>query len=134
MRSVARQFGVSLSTVQYWVKYAGDRRIDRIDLASKPTGATPPHNHTRPEMETLLVDTRRELRDTSALGEYGALAVYQELTLRGLTGVPSVSADGPSEPFFQPTLSIKFPAASLSPTPPAFPFWKQSGRHAVRTE
>ena len=91
MRGVARRFGVALRTVQYWVKYAGDRRLDRIDFASKSTGATPPDNRTRPEMEALLVDTRRELRDTSALGEYGALAVHQELTLRGVTSVPSVS-------------------------------------------
>jgi len=91
MRSVAKRYGVALRTVQYWVRYAGDRRIDRVDFASKPTGAAPPHNRTLPEMETLLVDTRRELRESSALGEYGALAVHQDLSLCGVTGVPSVS-------------------------------------------
>ncbi len=77
LRAVARSFRVSLRTVQRWVTRAGRRRLDRVDWADQPPVA---HTVTRtpPEVEDQVLGLRRELRETSALGEYGAVAIHRE--------------------------------------------------------
>jgi hypothetical protein len=45
-------------------------------------------------MEDLVLRLRRELRETSALGEYGAKAIHYELTAQGHSQVPSVRTIG----------------------------------------
>ena len=35
-RSVAQKYGVSLSTVQYWVRRTKGRRLDRVDWEDRP--------------------------------------------------------------------------------------------------
>lgn len=45
-------------------------------------------------MEELVLTVRHELKATSALGEYGALAIRSELLDRGMVGVPSVRTIG----------------------------------------
>jgi hypothetical protein len=77
LRAVARSFRVSLHTVQRWVTRAGRRRLDRVDWADQP-----PVSHTvyrtAPEVEDRVLRLRRELRELSALGEYGARAIHRE--------------------------------------------------------
>lgn len=77
LRAVARSFRVSLRTVQRWVARAGQQRLDRVDWADQ---APIPHTvaRTAPDVEYHVLTLRQGLRDTSALGEYGAVAIHRE--------------------------------------------------------
>lgn len=97
MRSVADEFGVSLSTVQRWVAHAGDARLDRVNW-SGPRGGRHESQATAHAIEDLVIELRKELRESSDLGEFGAAAIHRELTarrkkLRGKT-IPSVRTIG----------------------------------------
>lgn len=93
MRTAARQFGVSLWTVQRWVGRAGGQRLDRVNWADG--SPIPKTIHRTPwETEDLVLSIRRELKDVSDLGEYGAPAVHRELIERGYRAVPSVRTIG----------------------------------------
>jgi transposase-like protein len=95
LRATARRFGVGLGTVQRWVTRAGNVRLDRVDWGDRPDR---PHRTTRtdPEVEALVLLVRRELRETSVLGEYGARAIHADLRDRPGIGepVPSVRTIG----------------------------------------
>ncbi len=77
-RSVARRFGVGLATVQLWLARAGGQRLDQVDWADR---ASAPHHvrRTVPGLEDHIIDLRRQLRQHSILGEYGAAAIRREL-------------------------------------------------------
>jgi transposase-like protein len=77
IRAVARQFGVSRPTVERWVARAAKRRLDRVDWND---GSSSPHriHRTPPEIEAQVLALRRDLRERSALGEYGAIAIHRE--------------------------------------------------------
>jgi transposase len=93
-RSVARRLGVGLRTVQYWVRRADGRRLDRVDFADRPRGPQQPGNRTSPEMEDRVLEVRRDLKERSDLGEYGAEAVRRALAAEGLVPLPSVRTLG----------------------------------------
>jgi transposase-like protein len=78
LRSVSRAFGVSLSTVQLWVARAAADELDGVDLADRSSARHRPPR-IAPELEDLILDLRRELRDVSDLGEYGAAAIRRAL-------------------------------------------------------
>ena len=42
LRAVAREFGVPLSTVQFWVARVGPQRLDRVDWCDCPMGVRRP--------------------------------------------------------------------------------------------
>jgi putative transposase len=89
IRAVAHRFGVSSSTVVYWVERAKGQRLDRVDWADRSRA---PH-HTRrtaAELEAEVLRLRRQLRKDSDLGAYGADAIQQALREQGLADVPSV--------------------------------------------
>jgi hypothetical protein len=90
LRAVARTFRVSLLTVQRWVQRAAGQRLDRVDWSDRP--ATPPTSPTRTAraLEDLVLTIRRELREQSDLGEWGAAAIQRELQARELAAVPSL--------------------------------------------
>jgi hypothetical protein len=90
-RDVARHFGVALSTVQLWVARAGSQRLDRVDWADRPDGPARPANRSSQELEDLVLATRRELKETSDLGEFGGRAIRHALEARGQRPVPAVS-------------------------------------------
>lgn len=93
LRAVARRFGVSLLTVQRWVKRAGRQRLDRVDWSDR--SHRPQHlRRTAPALEELVLTLRRELYDTSALGEVGAEAIQRALLQRGTLAVPAVRTIG----------------------------------------
>ena len=94
MRRAAAQFGVALSTVQYWVAHAGTQRLDRVDWASRPRGPRQPANRSPRELEDLVLSLRRELKDTSDLGEFGAAAIRRTLQDRGIHPLPAVRTIG----------------------------------------
>jgi len=94
-RAVARERRVSLATVQLWLERAGDARLDRVDWSDRPSR---PHRTTRTErgLEERVLTLRRELREESPLGEYGAAAIRRELLARPdpATTVPSLRTIG----------------------------------------
>ena len=85
LRQVAARFGVALATVQRWVARAAGQRLDRVDWADRPCGLPTPVNRTERPMEDLVLTIRRQLRDTSDLGEFGAAATLSA-TSRQLPG------------------------------------------------
>jgi len=97
MRSVASEFGVSLRTVQRWVAHAGQSRLDRVDW-SGPRGGRREAQATSSTIEDLVIQFRRELRQSSDLGEFGAAAIHRELSSRRkklrLKRIPSVRTIG----------------------------------------
>jgi hypothetical protein len=81
MRSVAREHQISLSTVQWWMRRAADLPLERVDWRTHPSIATK-IRRTDATIEDLVVSLRRELKETSDLGEYGARAIHRELVVR----------------------------------------------------
>ena len=93
MRAVARAHGVSLSTVQWWCQRARDLPLDRVEWSDRPPIAARIHR-TESAVEALVLVLRRELKETSDLGEYGARAIHRELVARGHALMPSVRTIG----------------------------------------
>lgn len=94
LRKVARRLGVSLGTVQFWVARAGGGRLDRLDFADRPSGARRAANRCAPGIERLVLAIRRNLKDKSALGEHGALAIHRSLMDRRIKTCPCVRTIG----------------------------------------
>jgi putative transposase len=90
LRSVARQFGENLSVVQRWVERAGGRPLDLVDWADLPRSPHAVANRTDLIVEELVLALRKELREQSALGEYGAAAIHEEMVERGFKKVPAI--------------------------------------------
>lgn len=87
-RSVAHRFQVGLATVHHWFHRACHQRLDRMDWGDRP----PIAHHTRRTpiaTEDLILAVRRELKEISALGEYGDAAIGRELQARQYTPLPS---------------------------------------------
>jgi transposase-like protein len=89
IRAVAHRFGVSTSTVVYWVERAKGQRLDRVDWEDRSRA---PHHtqRTAVELEEQVLRLRRQLRKDSDLGAYGADAIQQALRAQGLSDPPSV--------------------------------------------
>jgi transposase len=94
LREVARRFGVALATVRLWVARAEGSRLDRVDFAAKPPGRPRPVNRSSQELEDLVLTLRAELKDHSDLGEFGARAIRDALSARGISPPPSVRTVG----------------------------------------
>jgi len=93
-RSVARQYGVALSTVQLWVDRAAGKRLDRVDWSDRPSGPSVSPRRTSREKEEVVLQIRQELKETSDLGEFGAAAIREEWLARNLPDVPAVRTIG----------------------------------------
>lgn len=94
IREVARKFGVSQPTVQRWVDRAKGNRLDRTafsDLSSAPRKVA---NRVRIEVERKVLTLRTQLRDESALGEFGAAAIRREMERLGEEPIPSLRTIG----------------------------------------
>lgn len=87
-RQAARRFGVSLATVQRWLAHAHGQRLDRVDWDGRPRGGRRAGNATDPQLEDLILQLRRQLKEHSDLGEYGAAAIHRALQEQGRTDVP----------------------------------------------
>lgn len=94
IHSVAETFRASRSTVRLWVRRAAHKRLDRVDWSDRPSGRPQPCNRTSMEMEDRVLSVRAELREKSALGEYGAEAIHRELVAQGVEAVPAVRTIG----------------------------------------
>lgn len=87
-RAVAGRFHVGLATLHYWVRRARGQRLDRVEW----TDRAPIAHQTRrtpAATEELIVALRRELKESSALGEYGDAAIERALRERGLAPLPA---------------------------------------------
>lgn len=67
--------------------------MDRVNWSDRPAGPATPKNRTSNEVENTVLSVRVELRNTSALGDYGAEAIREEMIRRGSTS-PSVRTIG----------------------------------------
>ena len=93
MRSAARQFHVSLPTVQRWVRRAEGRELNQVDWSDRPS--VPHHTRrTAAVREDLVLSLRQQLRTQSDLGEFGAAAIHREWLAQVLTDPPSVRTIG----------------------------------------
>jgi hypothetical protein len=88
-RAVARRFHVSLRQVQWWVKRAEGRDLDAVDWTDRSHRPRTIHR-TPSDLEARVLRVRRELRERSALGEYGDEAIHRALEARGTPSAPSV--------------------------------------------
>ncbi len=95
LRQVAKMFGVSVSTVSRWIEKAQGSRIDRVQFANRKPGRA--WNRSSARVEQRILRTRRQLRDKSVLGEYGADAIGLALTER-VVALPSAAAAQVSAP------------------------------------
>lgn len=94
LREAAREFHVSLSVVQRWVRHAIGKRLDRVDWSGKTRAGSRPINRTERAVEVLVVAVREQLTNASALGEHGAEAIHAALLERGSGKPPSVRTIG----------------------------------------
>ena len=94
IHEVVRQFHVARSTVRFWLRRAGNRRLDRVDWSDRLSGRREPVNKTSRGLEDLVVTVRRDLKETSALGEYGAATICWELQRRRIRPLPSLRTIG----------------------------------------
>ena len=78
-REVARANHVSLSVLQRWIRRAGTKRLDRVDFSSQSSRPHTVPTKTSAAMEEKILDLRKELRQESDLGDYGAEAIHEEL-------------------------------------------------------
>lgn len=88
LRAVARRVRVTLDTVQRWVARAAGQRLDRVDWNDRPPIARTIHRTDR-DTEDLILTLRRELKEQSALGEFGAEAIHRTLVARASPRIPT---------------------------------------------
>ena len=88
-RVVSEQFGVSKSQVDRWVERARGKRLDRVDWSDRPRGPRTPHNRCSTRLEEVVLAIRKELKETSVLGEYGGEAIHREMMRRGCDEIPT---------------------------------------------
>jgi len=93
-RSVARQFGVSLNTVQRWVKRAAQSELEDVDWSDQLPGPERSPARSVGTLEDRVLAIRKSLREQSSLGEFGAVAIHCEMIHRGLKRIPSVRTIG----------------------------------------
>jgi len=92
MRAVARAHEVSLSTVPWWCRRAGELSLDRVDWSDRSPIAVR-IQRTASAVEDLVLGLRRELKETSDLDEFGARAIHRELGARPRSGCPGQKLD-----------------------------------------
>ena len=123
LRSVASRFHVGLATLHDWVRRAHGQRLDRVEWNDRP----PLAHHTRRTAlatEDLILAVRRELKASSALGEYGDAAIQRELRERHFTPLPSAQNSFEREPqqgeATQPISRLARQPSSEAPSGPAW--------------
>lgn len=94
IRAVARLFRVSPPTVQRWVEKAIGQRLDRASFEDASKAPKRVANRTSFEIEQTVLNISRQLKEASALGEFGAIAIRRELERRNLSAVPSLRTIG----------------------------------------
>lgn len=86
---MAREYGVTLHTVQRWVSRANGLPLDEVNWSSLPAGSRQSAVRSLTDVEDRVLQIRKELKEDSALGEYGAEAIGREMQRRRLRRIPS---------------------------------------------
>jgi hypothetical protein len=94
LRAAAREFRVSLSVIQRWVRHASGQRLDRVDWSGKTRAGLRPSNRTERAVEAVVIAVREQLATASDLGEHGAEAIHAALLERAGEKPPSVRTIG----------------------------------------
>lgn len=94
IRVAARRCRFGYSTAWAWVRRARGKRLDRVDFEDRPAGCRVPRNRVSDRTQRRVIRLRRELKQTSVLGEYGAAAIRREMLARALKPVPSIRTIG----------------------------------------
>lgn len=94
LRRAARKFRVHLRTVQRWIRRAGKQRTDRVDWTDRPSGCGRAAHRVSIDLENRILALRRELKECSALGEYGALAIHRTLVEQNGEPLPCIRTIG----------------------------------------
>jgi hypothetical protein len=74
--------------VQYWIKRASGKRLDRVDFSTHSSRPQRMPRQTAPELEQQILLLRQQLSE-SILGESGADAIREALLQQHWSGVPS---------------------------------------------
>lgn len=82
------------ATAWEWVRRSKGRRLDQLKLQDRPSGCPRPRNRVSDRTEGRIIRLRRELKEHSSLGEYGASAIRRAMIERRMTPVPSVRTIG----------------------------------------
>jgi hypothetical protein len=90
LRKIAARFGVSKDTVKKWIVRANGKRLDRADFSDQRAQKKSTHNRIPPGVEQCIVQTRLELKNHSALGEFGAEAIHRAMAADGCGQIPSI--------------------------------------------
>ncbi len=77
-RQVAAGFRVALSTLQWWIRRAQGNPLDQVDWHNQSRAPHRVANRTPASVEVAILDLRRQLREASALGFEGALAIQDQ--------------------------------------------------------
>lgn len=93
MREAAQLYHFGLATTHYWARRAGDKPLGQVDWNDRPSV---PHGLQRTDraVEDLVLMIRRELKEMSVLGEYGAPAIHRDLIGRAIPNPPSIRTIG----------------------------------------
>jgi transposase-like protein len=83
LQRVANEFHVAKSTVEFWVNRAKGKRLDRTDWTDRSGGQETAHNRTAHHIEQCVLQLRKELKESSPLGEHGADAIKDEMQRLG---------------------------------------------------
>jgi putative transposase len=94
LREVARKFRVSRPTVARWVERAKGKRLDRTCFRDLSTAPKRVANRVSSEVERKVLTLRTQLRDESALGEFGAAAIRREMEKLGGEQIPALRTIG----------------------------------------
>jgi transposase len=87
-RQVAKRFGVAVSTVPFWVKRVGDQRLNRVNYSDKSKHPITT-NRVDEGVERCVLELRKELKERSDLGEFGAEAIQREMEKFGGNMIPA---------------------------------------------
>ncbi len=88
LREIARRFRLALSNVQYWVRRAGTRRLDRVDFQERSHRPRRPPHALSAHLVRRILRLRHYLRHHGALGEYGPVAILRTLRSESPPGRP----------------------------------------------
>jgi transposase len=89
IRQTAKNFGVTKATVEYWLNRSKGKRLDRVDWSNKPINVKTANNRVETYVEQCVLTLRKELKEQSPLGEFGADAIQYEMKKRKCPKVPS---------------------------------------------
>lgn len=78
-REVARRFGVTLRTVQRWLRRADKRPLTSVDWRARSHAPGRVANKTQATLERKICALRKQLATDSALGFVGAQAIHEAL-------------------------------------------------------